>query len=110
MSVASSNVETRERYHPRVDTNLLVRVLINGRAVAAKARDLSMAGVYLAGDPTLGRNRLALSIPLPDDREVVVQCRVRRRDADGVAVEFEQVDWEDLFALARYLHPRLPEE
>jgi len=109
MSIASTNVEPRERYHPRVDTNLLVRVLINGRAVAAKARDLSMAGVYLSGDPTLGRNRLALALPLPGEREVVVQCRVRRRDLDGVAVEFEQLDWDDLFALARYLHPRLPE-
>lgn len=101
-------VHPRERYHPRVATDLVVKVLLDGRAIAARARELSMAGLYLSGDPTLGRNRLTLSIPFPDDREIVVSCTVTRRELDGVAVEFEELDWDDLFALARYLHPRLP--
>jgi hypothetical protein len=98
----------RERYHPRVLADLPVRVLINGRAIPARAREVSMAGLYLAGDPTLGRNRLTVALPFPRDREVVVECRVTRRDEEGVAVEFEQLDWDDLFVLARFLHPRLP--
>jgi hypothetical protein len=99
----------QERYHPRVPADLPVRVLINGRAIPAKAREVSMAGLYLAGDPTLGRNRLTVTLPFPKDREVVVECRVTRRDEGGVAVEFEQLDWDDLFVLARFLHPRLPD-
>jgi hypothetical protein len=35
-------------------------------------------------------------------------CRVARRHPDGVGLEFDSVDWEDMFALARYMHPRLP--
>jgi hypothetical protein len=50
-----------------------------------------------------------LSIPFPDDREVVVQCTVTRRELEGLAVEFLELDWDDLFALARFLHPRLPD-
>jgi PilZ domain-containing protein len=100
--------ETRERFHPRVEANLMVKVLLNGKAILAKAREVSMAGLSLAGDPTLGRNRLTLSLPLPNDREIVTECRVSRREETTVAVEFEQLDWDDLIALARFLHPRLP--
>jgi hypothetical protein len=106
----ASPLSVRERYHPRVHADLVVRVLINGRAIPAKARQVSMAGLYLTGDPTLGRDRLTVTVPLPRDREVVAECSVSRRDEEGVALEFEQLDWDDIFALARYLHPRLPDE
>jgi hypothetical protein len=96
-----------ERYHPRVEANVLVQVLLEGRAILAKARDLSMAGVYLAGFTT-SRERLTVAIMLPDEKEVVAQARVKRRVGEGVALEFLDLDWDDLFALARYLHPRLP--
>ena len=62
----------------------------------------------LLAQPPANQERFTISIPLPGDREVVTKCRVRRRHQDGVGVEFEQLDWEDLFALARFLHPRLP--
>jgi hypothetical protein len=103
------SLSVRERYHPRVPAELAVNVLINGRAIPAKAREVSMAGLYLVGDPTLGRNRLTVSVPFPKDREIVAECTVSRRDEEGVALEFEQLDWDDLFVLARYLHPRLPD-
>jgi hypothetical protein len=109
MSMIDGSVQPRERYHPRVVTNLIVKVLINGRAVPARASELSMAGLFLQGDPSLGRNIFTLSIPFPDDREVVVQCTVTRREIEGLAVEFMELDWDDLFALARFLHPRLPD-
>lgn len=106
--LATAAMNPRERFHPRVESDLMVKVVISGRSVLTKANDLSMNGIYLAGDPTLGRDRFQVVVPLPNDREVVTECRVCRRDADGVAVEFDRLDWEDLFALARYLHPRLP--
>ncbi len=108
MSLAPQPFEAQARYHPRVESDLMAKVLLNGRAILAKVRDLSMAGLSLAGDPTLGRDRLTLSLPLPNDREIVAECRVCRREETTVGLEFEHLDWDDLFALARYLHPRLP--
>lgn len=99
---------TPERFHPRVESKLAVKVLVDGRARTAKARDLSMAGLFLIGETGISRDRVAVSIPLPNDREVVTVCTVRRKTDEGLALEFDQLDWEDLFALARYLHPRLP--
>jgi hypothetical protein len=32
---------------------------------------------------------------------------VRRRAEDELALEFDPLDWDDLFALARFVHPRL---
>ena len=106
MNAADSSSQV-ERFHPRVEANFMVKVVLNGRSVLAKARDLSMAGLYLLAHPAPGQERLTLSIPLPEDREVITHCFVRRQESDGVALEFEELDWEDLFALARYLHPRL---
>ena len=57
---------------------------------------------------TSADDRMTLSIPIPGDREVVTQATVRRRGEDEVALEFAQLDWDDMFALARFLHPRLP--
>ena len=97
-----------ERYHPRVEANLMVKLLLNGKAILAKARDLSMAGLCLLEDPGLGRDRLTIAIPLPGDREVVTTAAVRGKAGGGLGLEFDQLDWEDMFALARFLHPRLP--
>jgi hypothetical protein len=96
-----------ERYHPRVEANLVVHLLENGRAVPMRARDLSMAGIFLIGKE-FRRESFSLALPLPGDRQVVTRCHIRRWEEDGVAVEFDQLDWDDLFALARFLHPRLP--
>jgi len=95
-----------ERYHPRVASDVTVKVLMNGRAYPTRAKDLSMAGLYLIG-PYQDAERVTVAIPLPG-REVVSICRVARRLPDGVGLEFDVLDWEDMFALARYMHPRLP--
>jgi hypothetical protein len=97
-----------ERFHPRVEANLMVKVILPGRAVIAKARDLSMAGLFLHAQPADTLKELTLSIPLPGDRELVTTCAIRRREMNGVALEFGTLDWDDFLALARYLHPRLP--
>lgn len=97
-----------ERFHPRVEANLMVKVLLPGRSVAAKARDLSMAGLFLHAQPADTLRELTLSIPLPGDKEIVATCAIRRRTMEGVALEFGTLDWDDFLALARYLHPRLP--
>jgi hypothetical protein len=97
-----------ERFHPRVEANLMVKVLVNGRVLLAKAKDLSMAGLCLHGYYGEVRDRLTVAIPLPNDRELITSCQVCRIDADELALEFEALDWDDIFALARFLHPRLP--
>ncbi len=99
---------TAERFHPRVEANLMVKVMLPGRTVVAKARDLSMAGLFLIAHPADTLRELTLAIPLPDDRELVTTCTVRRREMNGVALEFGTLDWDDFLALARFLHPRLP--
>ncbi|HLL53949.1 MAG TPA: PilZ domain-containing protein [Myxococcaceae bacterium] len=96
-----------ERFHPRVDSDLTVRVEVNNRSFMVKTRDLSMAGIFLLGSPPVSLRRMVITIPLPGDREIVTGADVKRRDEDGVAVVFDQLDWDDLIALARYLHPRL---
>lgn len=104
----SEGPDRPERFHPRVDANIMVKVQLQGRTVVAKARDVSMAGLFLLAHVHESVQQLTLAIPLPGDREIITQCEIRRRDVDGVALEFGQLDWDDMFALARYLHPRLP--
>jgi hypothetical protein len=99
---------TVERFHPRVEANIPVKVLLSGRTVMVRARDVSMAGLFLLAHPADSMRRLTIAVPLPGDREIVTTCEVRRREADGVALEFDALDWDDLIALARFLHPRLP--
>lgn len=97
-----------ERFHPRVEANFMVKVLVGGRLLLAKAKDLSMAGVFVLGLGGRPGDLLTVSVPLPDDREIITSARVCRVRQDGAAVEFDQLDWDDLCALARFLHPRLP--
>ena len=99
-------VQTRN--HPRVAAHLMVKLKLNDRAVSVRSTDLSMAGLCLQGDlPELG-DFVRLAIPLPEDKHVVTDAKVMWREHGKVALEFEQLDWEDMFALARFLHPRLP--
>jgi hypothetical protein len=95
------------RYHPRVDAGFMVKLATDGRAIVVKAADLSMAGLRLLGDFGSVGDTLALSIPLPGDREISTRATIRRCSEEGVAVEFAQLDWDDMFALARFVHPRL---
>jgi hypothetical protein len=105
---STSSQSARERFHPRVEAGFMVKLLINGRAVLVKAEDLSMAGLFVRTELKESVQRITVALPLPGDREVVATCLVRRVDEDGAALEFEQLDWDDMFALARFLHPRLP--
>jgi hypothetical protein len=66
-----------------------------------------MAGLFIEGTVALPGQRLTLSVLLPD-RELLLESVVKRRTKEGVAVEFGQIDWDDMLALARFLHPRLP--
>jgi len=96
------------RFHPRVDAQLVVKLKLNGRAVSARSTDLSMAGLCLQGEFPELAEQVTLAIPLPDGKHVITQASVKWREAGKVALEFDQLDWEDMFALARFLHPRLP--
>jgi len=97
-----------KRAHPRVPAGFLVKLQLGARTVLARARDLSMAGLFLDGPVSRLPGELTMRIPLPgQDREVVTTCRVERREATGVALRFAQIDWDDLLLMARYLSPRL---
>ena len=97
-----------ERFHPRIEANFMVQVHVGGRIVVAKARDLSMAGLFLHAHPGDSEQRLTLSLPLPGGESIITRCLIRRREAHGVALEFETLDWDEMIALARYVSPRLP--
>lgn len=95
------------REHPRVPADFPVRVDVGGRVLGARARNLSMAGLYLDG-PLPVPARVRVRLPLPGaEREVRTTCRVERRERSGVALSFESIDWDDLILVARYLSPRL---
>ncbi|WP_373044684.1 PilZ domain-containing protein [Vulgatibacter sp.] len=99
------------RRHPRVPAGFLVKLHDAGRVLVHKARDLSMTGVLLEGCNHRVGEKLVVEIPLPDEqRMIAVTGEVRRGDArtDTTAVYFLDLDWDDLFALARYVAPRLP--
>jgi PilZ domain len=74
----------------------------------AVAEDLSLAGLRILGLRAQIGQGLTILLPLPEERALTLRCSVVRQDGTGVAVEYDGLDWEDLFALARYLHPRLP--
>jgi hypothetical protein len=96
-----------QRAHPRVPSDFPVRLQVGNTTLTARARDLSMTGLFLRG-PSQLPERLLVSIPLPEEGgEVTTACRVERRERGGVAVSFSDIDWEDLLLLARYVSPRI---
>lgn len=74
----------------------------------AVAEDISLAGLRVLGLRAPVGESLTVALPLPGDRLLRLRCAVVRLEPTGVALEFDGLDWEDLFALARFLHPRLP--
>ena len=97
-----------KRAHPRVCAGFLVKLRLGAREVLARARDLSMSGLFLDGPVSRLPRELDLRISLPGlDREVLTTCRVRRQEAQGVALSFADIDWDDFLLVARYLSPRL---
>ncbi|HYO65124.1 MAG TPA: PilZ domain-containing protein [Archangium sp.] len=108
MTPSNPPLRLQERYHPRVDANWMVKVHLGERTVLVKARDLSMAGLFLHGHPPDSAKQLSLTLPLPDIGDITVTCNIVRRAAHGVALEFADLDWDHFLLLARYLHPRLP--
>jgi len=108
MTPPTDSTRPQGRYHPRVDANWMVQVHLGERRVLVKALDLSMAGLFLHGHPGDAMRRLTLTLPLPGVGDITTTCSIVRREAHGVAVEFDELDWDHLLLLARYLHPRLP--
>jgi hypothetical protein len=102
--------KTHTRVHPRVEAGFMVKLFSQGKAIIAKATDLSMTGLKLVGDFNPASDRLSVCIVMPQGQDVLTEATVRRKSSDGLALEFDELDWDDLFALARFLHPRLPED
>ncbi|PTL78406.1 PilZ domain-containing protein [Vitiosangium sp. GDMCC 1.1324] len=108
MTPSTGSTRPQGRYHPRVEANWMVKVHIGERTVLVKARDLSMAGLFLHGHPADTTRQLTLTLPLPGIGDITTTCAIVRREAHGVALEFVDLDWDHFLLLARYLHPRLP--
>ena len=104
----SAQIERPRREHPRIRAGFLVSLQLGARRTLARARDLSLAGLFLDGPLSGLPDEIALSIPLPgQQREVHTICQVPRRTHEGVALSFARIDWDDLLLMARYLAPRL---
>ncbi len=95
------------RAHPRVEANFVVRIVCGPEVLVAIARDVSMVGLSIDAPLDEGlKVPLALSLP-GEQRAIHVVGRVERSDPSGTALTFVDLGWDDLFALARYLSPRL---
>lgn len=109
MAQAQAQLAQPVRQHPRVEADFVVRLEGPTQSVLTRAVDLSLAGMAIH-DPA-GELRRAIfdrvAIAIPGEPELTVRVRVARREGDRVAVVFEELDWDDLFLLARYLSPRL---
>lgn len=108
MMSSTAPARMRERYHPRVEAPWMVKVHLGERTVPVRALDLSMAGLFLHGQAPDSVQRLTLTLPLPGTGEITTTCTIVRREAHGVGLAFEELDWDHFLLLARYLHPRLP--
>lgn len=104
---AISKAYSPSRYHPRVRAGFMVTVGLKGRQVLTKAADLSMDGLLLKGALGDLGERLSVRIPLPADREITTEATIVRRDDEWAALKLDDLDWDDLLALARFVHPRL---
>lgn len=104
--------EPVRRRHPRVPAGFLVKLHAAGRVLVQKARNLSMTGVLLEGAAAAPGETVVMEIPLPNEqRTIAVTGEVRRGgtpDDDVTAIRFLDLDWDDMFALARFVGPRLP--
>ena len=66
MTMAEGEVVST-RAHPRVDASLMVKLKLGGRAVSARAVNLSMAGMCLQGEFHELGDSVMVAIPLPED-------------------------------------------
>ncbi len=105
------NTEPVRRRHPRVPAGFLVKLHVQGRTLVQKARNLSMTGVLVDSNVATIGDRVQVEIDLPDEgRAVSIRGQVLRssRPYGTSAIHFLDLDWDDMFALARFLAPRLP--
>ncbi len=102
--------QARRRQHPRVPAGFLVKLHTGGKQIVRKARDLSLTGLLVEGECAELEDRIVVELPLPNEQRVVVVTARVVRDAPSAqsALHFLDLDWDDMFALARFLAPRLP--
>ena len=95
------------RAHPRVDAGFVVRLIRGAETIMALAADVSMVGLSIDAPLEQGAD-YPLAISLPGEKLTIYTLgRVERSNARGSALTFVDLSWDSLFALARYLSPRL---
>ncbi len=99
--------ETPHRFHPRAAADFVVSLVAGHKALVTRATDVSMAGLRLLGKFHQFPKEVTLSLQLPEGTEIITRASVKRQSDSDVALEFNQLDWDDLFALARFVHPRI---
>lgn len=86
----------------------MVMLEVDGRQLLTKAADVSMDGLLLKGDFGVQEGgRVPVRIPLPRDRVIDTEATIVRRSPGWAALQLDELDWDDLLALARYVHPKL---
>jgi hypothetical protein len=95
------------RAHPRVDAGFVVRLIRGSEIIVALAENVSMVGLAIDA-PLEEGDEIPLAISLPGERlSIHTMGRVERSGPSGSALTFVDLSWDGLFALARYLSPRL---
>jgi hypothetical protein len=85
----------------------MVQLRSDGKAILARAIDLSMAGLALL-DPGGIEKVEQVAIPLPgESKPMVLPAKLIRRADNQIGIEFTHLEWDDVLTLARYLSPRL---
>ncbi|AKU90208.1 hypothetical protein AKJ08_0595 [Vulgatibacter incomptus] len=87
-----------------------VSLRAEGHTLVRIARNLSMTGLLVDGVEAAPGARFVAELRLPDEqRTLSITCEVLgtvRHDGTR-ALHFLDLDWDDMFALARFLAPRL---
>ncbi|RVT90683.1 HAMP domain-containing protein [Rhodovarius crocodyli] len=80
-----TELDRRQEQRVQIDSGLAVEVLVDGKPIAGRIRDLSAGGARLEAAVPAHARLLRLNIPGLSP----VEARVVRRDADGVGVAFD---------------------
>ena len=102
-----------KRNHQRIDIDLPVDIIIEGKKISASTSNISCGGMYLPMPPESAlqeKTGLEITLNLPSvNKPVKVMGEVNRIDGDsqGVAVEFQGLYDDNILAIERFIKSKL---
>lgn len=102
-----------KRNHQRIDIDLPVDIIIEGKKISASTSNISCGGMYLPmpKESTLQEHAaLEITLSLPSiDKPVKVMGAVNRIDGtdQGIAVEFQGLYDDNILAIERFIKSKL---